>query len=285
MKQLLLSIGAMKAGTTWLYDKLKQHPDIVFGFEKEIHYFAQKYGVANPLSQDKRIRRMRTAMRKDILKGEEMAMLLRKIDWYSEYLSNPVDDDWFLSLFGSDAKDGKYLADFSNLNCHLKREHWKEVLNCFPQTRILYIMRDPLHRIWSHFKYHLQFSGSDLRKMPDSDNQLFQSILKKEWFRRNAEYAEVVARLRDVVPPSNLLLIYFEDMVTRPSETLRTIECFLDISHLDFQGVDLMKRKNSSIDVPIPTEWRQQITDMYRDEFARIRETGLWHPAWQNLDI
>jgi hypothetical protein len=34
-----LIIGAEKAGTTWLYDRLKRHPDIFMPEVKEIHYF------------------------------------------------------------------------------------------------------------------------------------------------------------------------------------------------------------------------------------------------------
>ncbi|MBK8815444.1 MAG: hypothetical protein IPN42_08040 [Methylococcaceae bacterium] len=53
-KKIFLSIGAMKAGTTWLYDKLKEHPDIHFSYEKELHYFANRFGVGNQLSTNKR---------------------------------------------------------------------------------------------------------------------------------------------------------------------------------------------------------------------------------------
>ena len=38
MQRLFLSIGAMKAGTTWLYSLLESHPQIQFTPEKEIHF-------------------------------------------------------------------------------------------------------------------------------------------------------------------------------------------------------------------------------------------------------
>lgn len=34
-----LVIGAQKAGTTWLYENLRQHPDLFLPDEKELHYF------------------------------------------------------------------------------------------------------------------------------------------------------------------------------------------------------------------------------------------------------
>jgi arylsulfatase A-like enzyme len=37
-----LGIGAQKAGTTWLYENLKRHPDIGFPAEKEVHFWDQR---------------------------------------------------------------------------------------------------------------------------------------------------------------------------------------------------------------------------------------------------
>jgi arylsulfatase A-like enzyme len=37
-----LGIGAQKAGTTWLYEQLKRHPDISFPAEKEVHFWDKR---------------------------------------------------------------------------------------------------------------------------------------------------------------------------------------------------------------------------------------------------
>lgn len=56
IENLFLSVGAMKVGTTWLYGQLKDHPDIHFTPEKEIHYFANKVGIESQLSHVNRIK-------------------------------------------------------------------------------------------------------------------------------------------------------------------------------------------------------------------------------------
>lgn len=43
-----LGIGAQKAGTTWLYEMLKQHPDLGFPLNKEAHYWDKKYPKLSP---------------------------------------------------------------------------------------------------------------------------------------------------------------------------------------------------------------------------------------------
>lgn len=38
-----LSIGSQKAGTTWLYENLRQHPELFLPDRKELNYFSSKY--------------------------------------------------------------------------------------------------------------------------------------------------------------------------------------------------------------------------------------------------
>ena len=38
-----IGIGAQKCGTTWLYDKLSQHPDVSFPAGKEVHFWDMQH--------------------------------------------------------------------------------------------------------------------------------------------------------------------------------------------------------------------------------------------------
>ncbi len=53
IKNLFLGVGAMKSGTTWLYDVMSRHPEIYFSYEKEIHYFA--HTDTNPHQPERRL--------------------------------------------------------------------------------------------------------------------------------------------------------------------------------------------------------------------------------------
>ena len=62
MEKLFLSIGAMKAGTTWLYSLLERHPQINFTPEKEIHFLAHNYLDKKYLTEDHRRHRAQTRL-------------------------------------------------------------------------------------------------------------------------------------------------------------------------------------------------------------------------------
>ena len=55
-----LGIGAPRAGTTWLWTVLRQHPQIWMPPRKELHYFdrAEKYPTASHLQHERLLTRL-----------------------------------------------------------------------------------------------------------------------------------------------------------------------------------------------------------------------------------
>lgn len=280
IEKLFLSVGAMKAGTTWLYDKLKQHPAIHFSPQKEVHFLSHYYGHTNILALPKREKRARTAMRRLRAQEKDPKRMRRMRHWYADYRAEPVDYAWFEKIMEADHAEGRYLADFSNLNCFLTPDNWSDVKsNYVKHLRVLYIMRDPVARIWSHFKYHLQFSKHPAARAPDEDFDLFREVTGKQWFWRNACYAESVSMLRKGLRPEEFRLLYFEDMISAPKQFLHDVELFLGLPRIEYVG-ELSKRKNPSVDKPLPEEWQQHIMRRLEPEIARLKEGGLWQDTW-----
>ena len=98
IENLFLSVGAMKAGTTWLYDQLKEHPQVYFTPEKEIHYFEQVTGNSNPLSHQKRREKMIQVIAQK--NPAYVSEHLDRIQWYLNYGSDKnINDSWYERLF------------------------------------------------------------------------------------------------------------------------------------------------------------------------------------------
>jgi hypothetical protein len=278
--KLFLSVGAMKAGTTWLYDKLKQHPDIHFSPQKEVHFLSQYYGHTNILALPKRDKRARTAMRRLRAKEKDPKQVRRMRHWYADYKAEPVDYAWFEKIMEADHAEGRYIADFSNLNCFLTPDNWNDLKgNHVKQLRVIYIMRDPIKRIWSHFKYHLQFSKHPAANAPEKDFDLFREILGKDWFWRNACYAATCNTLRSGLEQDELQVMYFEDMVQSPEQFLRDVCRFIGLDPLEHED-DLSRRKNASIVAALPAAWDDYARRKLQDELSAMQTAGIWHPKW-----
>lgn len=131
-----IGIGAQKAGSTWLFKMLNQHPDINFGGGKQIDFFNDKH----PFYYKDKSR--------NYDKG---------IEWYREILNLRSDQ-----LNGDITPE--YLWDD---NCAARiHEH-------FPNVKIIAILRDPVDRalseyIYSNRTFHIPENfGDAIRKHQD----------------------------------------------------------------------------------------------------------------------
>lgn len=123
----LFVIGSMKSGTTYLTGLLGAHPEVFMSVPKEPCYFVDQ-------------RELRSAW----------PYMWKQGWWRSE--------DRYLSLFGL-AGDAKVIAEASTVYSKLPRfAHVPErILEFNPQSRFIYIMRDPVERAISHYWHRVRW--------------------------------------------------------------------------------------------------------------------------------
>ena len=177
----LFCVGATKAGTSWLHDHLSGHDDCYFRSIKELHYF----GLSDPVDVDtalnkttKEIARITDQPTK--FQGQN-AMKQRRLadlrDWQA-VLQKPLAD---LSAYRAYLTDGmanaKVVGDVTPGYALLPESRLKAMLDVGKDVRILYLIRDPLARVWSHVRMiaAVQFLGQrdDLLNRLQGGIQLF----------------------------------------------------------------------------------------------------------------
>jgi hypothetical protein len=112
------------------------------------------------------------------------------------------------------------------------------------------------------------------------DFLLFQTTLSKEWFIRNAHYSKVLSTLRSSLANEQLMVCYFEDMVTDPVNFLSRVEDFLDISKKTYDKNQLLEKKNVSSNIPMPIEWHDYAFEVLKDEIKSLKYSGDWSSLW-----
>jgi len=277
--RLFLGAGAMKAGTTWLYAMLDKHPDIYFSDEKEVHYFAQVHGVQDALSIENRIRRFRrfaSSLRADSYNSR---WVRRRLDWFSRWMNEPIDDAWYASLF-KHRKNQKYVADFSNLTALIGDAGWQHVKNVAGEVKVIYIMRDPLKRLWSHVKFHAQYTGrANLLATMTAKEYLAEARAQHLW--QNTEYGKIVTTMKRNLSDDQLMLVFFEDIHADPLGWLRRLEQFLGVKPAEYDAKRLSERINTSTDVAMPEFFPRLFSDDFRRIHAELEQQGVKPPsAW-----
>ncbi len=263
---LFLSVGAMKAGTTWLYAVLGRHPAMSCAIEKEIHYFHHKYVDRNQLSEKHRLTeaKNRFLTRYDPDKAN-IDVIRRNLHWVSAYLDRPVDDFWYRNLFQLRDKE-IYACDFSNLNAHLPIEAWPQIADKCDRLRVLYTMRDPIKRLWSHTRFQLQISG-DTDKLSSWGPDDFEEFVRAPHIWKNAEYGQVLRDLRAGLEPEQRKIIFYEDLHANQRGVLREIEKFLDLPAFNYPQSILDLRLAATVKHEMPAFF----SELFAKDVARIR--------------
>ncbi len=276
--KLFLSIGAMKAGTTWLYAVLERHPELHFTPEKELHYFYHKYVDRNLLSEKRRLREAhdRYLPRFDPERAN-IDKVRFNIRWLNAYLDRTVDDLWYRSLFLMNERQ-TYACDFSNLHAHLPTEAWGHILQNSEKLRVLYTMRDPVKRLWSHTKFHLQMTN-ELHKLENWGPGDFLGFVKKRHIWENAEYGRVLRTMKAALPRENWKAIFYEDIHSDQRGMLRQIEDFLGIAPFDYPEGILSRRFTESVKYEMPAFFPEIVAEDVARIKQEVRDEGFELPA------
>jgi len=182
MPKSIMIIGAAKCGTTTLYNHLVQHPDICEGIIKEPEYFT-------------------------INRGDE------------KYKNRS-----YISLFNIDLSKHKYTLDASTgySMCHNEKGVAQRMKDYGLNPFIIYIVRNPLDRIRSHYN----FSKGNLNGDHKIDSLHFLST--SSYFKQLEQYRKVFGK-------SRMLIVEFDDLKKNPGLLCRKIFKFLGSAAFDIQ--------------------------------------------------
>lgn len=205
-KPNFLIVGAAKAGTTYLYSILKQHPEIYLPDIKECRYYSNI--------------------------GEKNII---------PYTSKPVvsieNKEVYYSLFDN-VDQQKAIGEISPDYLYYYKESIKNIKNELgTDVKIIIILRNPVERAYSAY-YHLV-------RLYDIKNTFLEVLSsEKEWVKTNIWWGCFVAHpgyYYDAVNEylkyfANTKVLLFEDLVGNQDETLESILSFLEVdSEFNFE--------------------------------------------------
>ncbi len=279
---LFISAGAMKAGTTWLYAVLQHHPELFFTCEKEIHYFYARYVKTDILSEERRLKLAKTRYIDTIDPNKSNIDRIRlNLNWVSSYLNRPVDDYWYANLFSAQRKE-TYGCDFSNLYALLPVEAWQHIAANSEKLRVLYTLRHPLERLWSHIKFHLQLIDK-IELLETWQPKDYEEFVKRPFMWQNAEYGAALRRMKKGLNVETIKVVFFEEMRNDSRTSLNEIENFLDIKPHNYQRNILDQQVNKSISRPMPDFFPELFQKDIERLNSEVEDEGLILPeSWKH---
>lgn len=253
-----LCIGMQKAGTTWLSDRLKQHPGIYPPALKEPHYFdglhywpklhqdagspiAHQTLVTNMLSSvldnlSYSLDNMKTAL------DERSDNAYRILEWAQKLVAlreAPASPEWYEKIFAG-APEGALCGDFSADTYMLDRSGIDKVLEWNPDAKIILMLRDPVDRDWSQIRMMYEPGGIPL------EDWLEQPVLEGR-----QEYEQILTRW-EAAFGSRMHIEFYDHIRSEPDALLDRIVEFLELPPLGraWEGAGSVNFKGPSVELP-----------------------------------
>ena len=213
-----LCIGAQKAGTGWLYEQLREHPDFWMPPLKELHYF-DRLGRARLLPTGKKRDRLETA-RKDA-RDERDLRFLDAVQILST--RSQIDLPAYAGLFGS--KGSLLSGDITPGYSILPDEAIERIANYFPELKVAFVARDPVERAWSQLSMWVR-NGLIERSDLNEPGAVIGNLQRPEITARSYP-SRIVARWRKYVRPELFQVYFFDDLKGDAAGLRRSIIHFL----------------------------------------------------------
>jgi Sulfotransferase domain len=257
-----LILGAQRAGTTSLYNYLKQHPDMG-GWRKEIHFFDERYW--------------------------------RGLDWYRSFFPLELRRRWARAR-GRDLVCGEATPYYLFHPAVPTR-----VAASIPDVRLVALLRDPIERAYSHYmlmrrtgRERLSFAeaiaAEEGRLAPERERIANDESFRGEEHRHHSYlsrglYAEQLERWLEHFPEEQLLVLRAEDFGERPAEVYAQILDHVGLRPFEPTGFPAYNR------VPyarIEPALRLELEEFFDEPNARlVRLLGSrfeWEPAGASAD-
>ncbi len=191
----LFIIGAMKSATSSLHECLDRHPQLYMSRFKEPQYFAPHrtpegylWGQGNPYPEP----------------GEE----------------------WYIRLF-EEAGDVKYAGESST--AYTRRpmnEGVADRIHAYcPEAKLIYVMRDPVERALSHYRYNV----ANLRE----GRPLMKALRDDRQYIDHSRYDFQLDPYLQRFESAQLYLTTMEELVSSPRETMQSLLSWLGVQAID----------------------------------------------------
>lgn len=219
MSVVFLCVGAAKAGTSWLYRQLAAHPECHFRSIKELHYFdGLDEGTAHRNLQ--RIRARQVALRERTGGGlnatpDQARRIADGGAWLDVLEEGREDVPAYLGYLGDGAAPGQVVGEATPAYALLSEARLSAMSRMAPDVRFLYLMRDPVDRLWSHVRMIAGRRDTDGVVTARRAGRILDRTISGEETQivRRSDYAGALARLTAAVPGARLMVEVFEEMV------------------------------------------------------------------------
>ncbi|MDE3029538.1 MAG: sulfotransferase [Paracoccaceae bacterium] len=279
---LLFGVGAAKSGTTWLYSYLARHAECHLRSIKELHYFDADAQGARGHARQIRLLEAQVAEVEGkiaVAEGMEMMWLAKQAADLHEMIAVHRGEEPYVDYLTRDAGAARVVADITPAYSMLSVEGLRRMLAVSPLSKVVYVMRDPIERLWSHVRMHAAEGRAPAEGARRARRRMDQVLsgTGAHSIAERGDYAAVIAKLRAIVPAERLLVEFYERLITESG--VRRLCAFLGIG---YQAAQLTQRILPGVPVQLDARRHAAAAAYLAPQYRFVEQTfGALPESWQ----
>jgi hypothetical protein len=178
---------------------------------------------------------------------------LKELKYFSCF-SSWLGLDWYLDQFADAA--GRLKGEASPSYAALPDDRVRLVRDLMPDVKLVYLMRDPVARAWSHARHTFvyregPFAGRSFPLEAVTDSR-WRDSFRHPWLLASGDYLGHLRRWLNVFPRQQVFIGFYEDIVRRPEALLRDLFAFLGVdAGLSLDNFPVRRRVLEGVPLPL----------------------------------
>ena len=280
---MLFCAGAVKAGTTWLYEYLREHPETYLRTIKEMQYF-DRLESGNLKGRIKKLDQEIAGFEAELDSGKANwpAWVLRQIGDRAEYRkvlqSGDVPTEGYMRYLTAGAGGKRLVGEMTPEYGLLPPARMAEINALAPDVRWVFLMRDPVSRLWSHVRMLVRRSKPTPEAFAGECEAKFDEVLagKAKDVVQRGNYKAIYGRLIHGVAADKRLVMFYEQLLTPAG-----VNCVTGFLGLSNHPAKLDKRVHEGVAVDMPAALRARAREWLQPQYAFVAQTFGLPPEWE----
>lgn len=206
-KTFLLGVGAMKSGTTWVFDYLSNYQCVSCSPLKEVHYFdalcrPDLFGKRDDIILREVAGRLKGYNKCEQLKKDE------KLLSYLDRLKMCWSKEAYFEHFKRISNGANFFCEVTPAYSLIKKDGFRLVKEMAEREgvslKVFLLLRDPVERHWSHLRF------SERKGKFDAKEYFFESLNDASYVERG-RYENIVPDLLEVFGSNNVYIDFYEE--------------------------------------------------------------------------
>ncbi len=278
-----IGIGAQKAGTSWLFTNLLKLPDFSLLYIKELHYFDRSTGYPSPndLAKTRLVDRVFNYKwtAKAFIKITHLLIKgkFNEARWYYKWYFSTYNDEWYLSLFTSKPFIS---GEISPSYAILKIEDIRRMHKLAPNAKLIMLLRNPIERAWSHYRY-LNGTSESFRKKNTAISDIIH-FMDSDRQELRSDYMTTIHNYCQVYDKDQIMIGFYDAILENPSKLLHQVVDFIggNPNNINHDG-ELLKKVNVSQKAECPPEVLIHLKEKYKPQIESLaKQYGGYFSKW-----